>query len=148
MDNGLRRGRLLRGPADGVEQKMGFLGQSLRLLSADSLRDISREGLVAKLAAPAAFTEFSALDTTNGWGTLALLLLEGRNILLEPKAPEVKSSEELSILEVALGSLGLAATARLRRVTKRPAEGRPTLRKRRRGGWLEQLLRTLSRHSD
>lgn len=30
-DKGLRRGRLLMGPADGVEQKMGFLGHSRRL---------------------------------------------------------------------------------------------------------------------
>lgn len=75
-----------------------------------------------KLAVPAAFTEFSTLETTNAWGAL-LLLLEGRRILLEPKAPEVKSSEELRILTVALGILNLVVTARLRQVTKRPAEG-------------------------
>lgn len=77
---------------------------------------------MAKLAVDAAFTEFSALDSTSAAGSL-LLLLEGRKILLEPKAPEVNSSEELSLLDGALGGLGLVA-ARLRRVTKRPAEGR------------------------
>lgn len=75
IDKGFRRGRLLKGPADGVEQKMGFLGQSAMLRSADSLKDISRKGMVVKLAAPAAFNELSALDTKNGGGTL--LLLEG-----------------------------------------------------------------------
>lgn len=45
-------------------------------------------------------------------------------------APEVKSSEELSILTIAWRSLGLAETARLRRVTKWPAEGTGLLRKR------------------
>lgn len=81
---------------------------------------------MVKLVVPAAFTEFFALDTTGG----TLLCLR---ILLEPKGPEVKSSEELSILNGACGSLGLAATARLRRVTKRPAEGRRALRKSRGG---------------
>ena len=78
---------------------------------------------MAKLAVDAAFTEFSALDSTNAARTL-LLLLDGRKILLEAKAPEVNSSEELSLLDVALGGLALVvAAARLRRVTKRPAEG-------------------------
>lgn len=45
-------------------------------------------------------------------------------------APEVKSSDESSILTIAWRSLGLAETARLRRVTKRPAEGTGLLRKR------------------
>lgn len=101
---------------------MGFLGQGPRLWSANSLREISRKGLVVKLAVPAAFIEFSALETTNAGGTL--LFLEGRKFLLEPRAPEAKSSEELSGLYVALGSLGLVGTVHLRRVTKRPAEGR------------------------
>lgn len=48
---------------------------------------------------------------------------------METMAPEVKSSEELSILTVAWRSLDLAETARLRRVTKRPAEGRGLLGK-------------------
>ena len=66
MGRGLRWGCLLKDPAEGVEQKIGFLGKSPTLRSADSLRDISRSGLVAKLKDPAAFIEFSVLDTTGG----------------------------------------------------------------------------------
>lgn len=117
----MKRCRLLIGPADGVEQKMGFLGQGPRLLSTSSLRDISRKELVAKHAVPATFTEFSALENKNAGGTL---FPDGRRILSEPKAPEVKSSEELSVLNFALEGLGLADTARLRRVTKWSAAGR------------------------
>lgn len=95
---------------------MGLLGTDPRLFSANSLREISLKGLVDL----GAFTEFSALDRPNTGG--ALLLLEGRWFTLEPNGLEVKSSDELSKLTVASG--GLVEVARLRRVTKRPPDGR------------------------
>ncbi|TNN69352.1 hypothetical protein EYF80_020353 [Liparis tanakae] len=91
FDRGLGRGPLLKEPAEGVEQKMGFLGQGPRLRSVDSLREVSRKGLAEKPAAPAMFSEFSALDT-KGAGRAFLPL--GRNTLLGPNTPDVKSSEE------------------------------------------------------
>lgn len=75
MGKGLTCGLLLKEVADGVEQKMGFLEPGPRLWSADSLRDISRKVLVAKLPVLAAFTDFSTLESKHGGGTL--LLLEG-----------------------------------------------------------------------
>lgn len=65
-ENGLSFPRLMKDPADGVEQKIGFLGQGPRLQSANSLRDISRKG---------ALIEFSALDGPNAGGSF--LFLEG-----------------------------------------------------------------------
>lgn len=80
-----------------------------------------------KLTALGMFTEFSVLDTSKAGGTP---FFWRRRTLAETMAPEVKSSEESSILTVAWRSLGLAETARLRRVTKRPAEGTGLLQKR------------------
>lgn len=54
---------ILKGAADGVEQKMGFLVQGPRLCSAESLREMSRSGIVTKLWSTAALTELSELDS-------------------------------------------------------------------------------------
>lgn len=67
----LRHGRLEKRPADGVEQKMGFLGQEPRGWSDSTLRDISFKVFGAKPE----ILEFSPLDITNVGGTF--LLLEG-----------------------------------------------------------------------
>lgn len=113
--------RLLNALAEGVEDKMGFLEQSLRPCSVSSLREISRRGLVTKLEVPAAFREFSTLDTVNTGGTLACL--KERRVLVGRRAAEAKSSEELRRLDSALVGLGLMTGAFLRRVTKRLNEG-------------------------
>lgn len=101
---------------------MGLAGTCPRLFSASSQREISLKGLVVL----ATFTELSALDSPNVGG--ALRLLEGCWFTPEPNGPEMKSSEELS--ELTLASGGLAEAARLRRVTKRPADRRRTLKQR------------------
>lgn len=75
MGKRLSRGRLLSEPTEGVEQNIGFLGPAPRLGSDDSLRDTSRRGLAVKLAAPAAFSDFSTLESKSGGGSLLLFLL-------------------------------------------------------------------------
>lgn len=116
----LRHGRLGKCPADGVEQKIGFLGQETRVWSDSTLMGISFKVLGGKLEIPERISEFSAHDGTNAAGTFLLLGLE---TLLLPKAPEVESSEELNKLNDTLGFLDCAVTVRLRRVTKRPNDG-------------------------
>lgn len=86
-----------------------------------TLKGISFKVLGAKLDIPEIFTELSVLDARNAGGTF--LLLEGLRTFLPPKTPEAKSSEALAKLNGALRFLDFTVAVRLRRVTKRPADG-------------------------
>lgn len=101
---------------------MGFLGQDPRMWCDNTLREMSFRALGAKLELPERFAEFSLLDPRNAGGSF--LLLEGLLTLLQPKAPEGNSSDEFPKFNGALGFLDFAVTVRLRRVTKRPTDGR------------------------
>lgn len=91
----LRHGRLGKCPADGVEQKIGFLGREARVWSDSTLRGISFKVLGGKLEIPERISEFSVLDGTITGGTF---LLPSLTTLLLPKVPEEESSEELNKL--------------------------------------------------
>lgn len=86
-----------------------------------TLKGISFKVLAATLEIPEIF-KFSVLDAGNAVGTF--LLREGLRTLLQPKTSEAKSSEEFTKLNDALGFLDFAVAMRLRRVTKRPTDGR------------------------
>lgn len=96
-----------------MEQKVGFLGRGPRLRSANSFREISAKGSVPE---PAALSELNAKRDGGA------ILRVGRRVLLGPAV--VNSSEEFSVVNNDFGGWGLAVVARLRRVTKRPVEGR------------------------
>lgn len=110
----LRHGLFGKCPADGVEQKIGFLGQEPRVWS-DSSWGISFRVFAGKLEITERISAFSALDGAGAGGTFLLL---GFGTLLLPKSPEAKSSEKLNdTLE-----FFSFVTVRLRRVTKRPTD--------------------------
>ena len=116
----LRHGRFGKCPADGVEQKIGFLGRQAKVRSDSTLRGISFKVLSGKLEIPERICEFSALDAAIAGDTFLPL---GLRTLLLLKAPETESSEELNKLKDTLGFFGFVATVPLRRVTKRPTDG-------------------------
>lgn len=111
MEKDLKAGRLQSDPAEGVEQKMGLSVNFLSLFCPDSFREISCGGSLAKLAIPVEVFDFSTVDTKKEDGILCLVVVDVWVVRTWSYCREVKSSEELNILSIALGIVDLATVS-------------------------------------